>query len=101
MSIGSGPMGSAHTEAKNQAIPSILYSLLVELEKTCNLDFPIKSTTASRLHHTAARNTLILHETEQLLSNLRDAEIAVAVVKGHFSAGKCVQQCRCKTDERH
>ncbi len=71
-------------EAKNQAIPSILYSLLVELEKTCNLDFPSKVQLHQGYIITAARNTLILHETEQLLSNLRDAEIAVAGLKGIF-----------------
>lgn len=71
-------------EAESQAISPILYSLLVELEKTSNLDFPSKE----RLHQsyiiTAVRNTLILHNTQELLSNLRDAEIAVAALKGIY-----------------
>ncbi len=71
-------------EAESQAISPILYSLLVDLEKTSNLDFPSKE----RLHQsyiiTAVRNTLILHNTQELLSNLRDAEIAVAALKGIY-----------------
>lgn len=71
-------------EAKNQTISPFLYSLLVELEKSTNLDFSSKVQLRQGYIITAARNTLILHETEQLLSNLRDAEIAVAGLKGIF-----------------
>lgn len=71
-------------EAKNQTISPFLYSLLVELEKSTNLDFSSKVQLRQGYIITAVRNTLILHETEQLLSNLRDAEIAVAGLKGIF-----------------
>lgn len=69
-------------EAESQAISPILYSLLVDLEKTSNLDFPSKEKMRQNYISTAVRNTLILHNTQELLSNLRDAEIAVAGLKG-------------------
>lgn len=71
-------------EAKNQAVSPFLYSLLVELENSSNLDFPKKDQLHQGYILTAARNTLILHDTEQLFSSLRDADIDVVGLKGIY-----------------
>lgn len=71
-------------EAKKHGISPILYSLLVELEKSSNLDIPQKEQLYPIHLATAVRNTLILHDTKLLLSSLQEAGVSVAGLKGIY-----------------
>lgn len=82
--LGSDQWEALVFEAENQTVSPFLHSVLVNLEKSSNLDFPQKEQLYEGYIVTAVRNTLILHDTEQLLSNLSDAKIAVAGLKGIY-----------------
>lgn len=71
-------------EAECRSLNSLLFLLLVELNKNYNLDFPSKEKLRQHYINTAVRNTLILHDTEQLFTSLGDEKIAVAGLKGIY-----------------
>lgn len=74
-------------EAKMQGVSSMLFPLLAELKEFGNLDIPLKEQLYQIHLATAARNTLILHDTKLLLSSLQEAGVSVVGLKGIYLLG--------------
>lgn len=73
-------------EADRQGVTPFLYPLLSDLEKSTGLTIPGREDL--RLAHlsTAARNLVIMHEAEQLLTALESAGVRAAGLKGVYLA---------------
>lgn len=71
-------------ESQKQDVAALFYSMLVELELANELDFSLKENLKQHYLFTATRNTLFLHEAEQLLSSLKAAGIPAAGLKGIY-----------------
>ncbi len=71
-------------EAERQGVTLFLYAMLARLEREHRLGFPHRDKLYQRYVINAGRNTLILHDTEILLSTLKDAGVSVAGLKGVY-----------------
>jgi len=71
-------------EARKQGVAPILYPFVVSLEKTSDFKLPSREILYQSYLTNAVRNTLILSEAEWLLTNLQNAGIAAAGLKGIY-----------------
>ena len=71
-------------EARRQGLSALLYPMLVGSKNSFSPDFPQKEQLHRSYLATAVQNTLIMHDTELLLSSLQKAGIPAAGLKGVF-----------------
>ena len=71
-------------EARKQGVAPILYPYVVSLEKNSDFKLPSRDSLYQSYLTNAVRNTLILSEAEWLLTNLQNAGIAAAGLKGIY-----------------